>query len=106
MNIDKLSSHVNNGEIHEVNLVSMEGGSYVLHAILEGVSQPVASDNGATIHVASVEEARKVLAGVADIKLFLVQGNAHDEMIGNPEEGNHIMREEIPLRSSLKSSPL
>ncbi|MBD8595560.1 cation transporter [Pseudomonas sp. CFBP 8758] len=101
MNIDKLSSHVNNGEVSEVNLVSMEGGSYVLHAILEGVSQPVADAKGATLHVASVEEARKVLSGVADIKLFLVQGNAHDEMIGNPEGGHQVMREEIPLRSSL-----
>jgi hypothetical protein len=101
MNIDKLSSHVNDGEISEVNLVSMEGGSYVLHAILQGVSQPVADAKGATLHVASVEEARKLLVGVADIKLYLVQGNAHDEMIGNPEEGNHTMREEIPLRSSL-----
>ena len=101
MNIDKLSSHVNNGDVSEVNLVSMEGGSYVLHAILEGVSQPVADAKGATLHVASVEEARKVLSGVADIKLFLVQGNAHDEMIGNPEEGRQVRREEIPLRSSL-----
>lgn len=101
MNIDQLSHNVSDGKVKELNLISMEGGSYVLHALMDGVSQPVADANGATLHVASVEEARKVLAKVGDARLYLVQGNAHDEMIGHDEVGNQAPREEIPLRSSL-----
>lgn len=101
MHIDKLNSHIKNGEIQELNLMSMEGGSYVLHALVDGASVPVADAHGATLHVASVEEARKVLAGVSDVRLYLVQGSAHDEMIGHAEDGTVAPREEIPLRSSL-----
>jgi hypothetical protein len=101
LNIDTLSRHVKAGEIHEINLVSMEGGSYVLHALIDQRSVPIEDSHGKTLHIASVEEARKVLSGVPDAKLFLVQATAYDEMVGQEDVQSETSRHEVPLRSSL-----
>lgn len=101
MNIQDLASRVKAGEIRELNLVSMEGGSYVLHAQLDGKSLPVHDSHGEPLHVASVEEARKVLSSVPDVKLFLTQSVVYDEMVGLDDTQTESSRHEIPLRSSL-----
>lgn len=101
MNIDTLTRHVKAGEIHELNLVSLEGGSYVLHALLDRKSVPVEDSHGHPLHLASVEEARKVLSGVPNARLFLVQSVAHDEMVGQDGVPVEASRHEVPLRSSL-----
>ena len=101
MNIDTLTRHVKAGEIHEINLMSMEGGSYVLHALMDQRSVPLEDAHGKTLHVASVEEARKVLSGVPDARLFLVQSVAYDEMVGQDGVASEASRHEVPLRSSL-----
>jgi len=102
MNVEKLSQHVKAKEVKEINLVSMEGGSYVIHALHEGSSVPVQGSKGETLHVASVEEARKLLAGVEDVDLYLVQpAIAHDEMVGLDDAAGGVSKEHIPLRSSL-----
>ena len=101
LNIDTLTRHVKAGEIQELNLVSVEGGSYVLHALKGGQSLPVEDPHGKPLHLASVEEARKVLSGVPDARLFLVQAVAHDEMVGQDGVKAEASRQEVPLRSSL-----
>jgi hypothetical protein len=101
LNIDTLTRHVKAGEIQELNLVSLEGGSYVLHALLDQKSLPVEDSHGQPLHLASVEEARKVLSGVPDARLFLVQAVAHDEMVGQDSVQPEASRHEVPLRSSL-----
>lgn len=101
MNIDTLTRHVKAGEIHEINLVSIEGGSYALHAIVGERSVPIDDPHGEPLHLASVEEARKVLSGVPDARLFLVQAVAHDEMVGQDGVTAEASRHEVPLRSSL-----
>ncbi|TFZ33214.1 cation transporter, partial [Pseudomonas syringae] len=77
------------------------GGSYVLHAKLEGKSVTVEYSSGKTLHVASVEEARKRLSSVSDVKLFMIHAVAHDEMDGLDDVQAQTSRHEIPLRSSL-----
>jgi hypothetical protein len=101
LNIDTLTRHVKAGEINEINLMSMEGGSYVLHALMDQRSVPIEDEHGKTLHVASVEEARKVLSGVPDARLFLVQSVAYDEMVGQDNVAAEASRHEVPLRSSL-----
>jgi hypothetical protein len=101
LNIQNLSSDIKAGKISELNLVSMEGGSYVLHALVDGKSVPVQDSHGKPLHLASVEEARKVLSSVPDVQLFLSQGVAHDEMVGLDDVQVESSRHEIPLRSSL-----
>ncbi|WP_221034106.1 DUF6482 family protein, partial [Pseudomonas savastanoi] len=45
--------------------------------------------------------ARKVLSPVSDVKLFMTQAVAHDEMVGLDGAQAEASRHEIPLRSSL-----
>jgi hypothetical protein len=63
MDLDQLSKHIKAGEIEELDLVSIEGGSYVIHARMNGQSHAVSSPKGGVLHVASVDEARKCLSG-------------------------------------------
>ncbi|RMR21348.1 hypothetical protein ALP90_02772 [Pseudomonas amygdali pv. ulmi] len=97
MNIQDLTKHAKDKKVRELDLISIEGGSY---AQLEGKSVPVEDSTGKTLHVASVEEARKVLSSVSDVKLFLTQAVAHDEMVGLGSVQAESSRQEIPLRSS------
>ncbi|ARD12705.1 MULTISPECIES: DUF6482 family protein [Pseudomonas] len=100
LNIQDLTKHAKDKKVRELDLISIEGGSYVLHAQLEGKSVPVEDSTGKTLHVASVEEERKVLSSVSDVKLFLTQAVAHDEMVGLGSVQAESSRQEIPLRSS------
>ncbi|WP_054991031.1 DUF6482 family protein [Pseudomonas coronafaciens] len=101
LNIQELTKHVKKEKVGELDLISMEGGSYVLHARVDGSSVPVQDSTGKTLHVASVEEARKVLVSVPDVKLFMSQATAYDEMVGMDSVEPESSRHEIPLRSSL-----
>ncbi|WP_054086989.1 MULTISPECIES: DUF6482 family protein [Pseudomonas syringae group] len=101
LNIQDLTKHVKDGKVRELDLFSMEGGSYVLHALVDGKSVPIEDSTGKTLHIASVEEARKVLSSVPDVKLFMAQAVAHDEMVGLDSVQPESSRHEILLRSSL-----
>lgn len=101
MELSKLAAHVKAGKIEEVHLVAMEGGSYVVHALTEGKSHPVINAKGSTLHVASIEEARKNLAGVPPVPLFIIQPAVQDEMIGQGDADRQPNREPVPWHSSL-----
>ncbi|MBA1242413.1 DUF6482 family protein [Pseudomonas japonica] len=101
MKVEDLASKVKAGHIQELRLVSVEGGSYTLHALVEGTSQRVLNAQGETLHVASVDQARKLLVNVPDtVPLYLVQPAVYDEMVGQ-DSGPTDSREQIPLHSSL-----
>lgn len=101
MELSKLADHVKKGEIEEVHLVAMEGGSYVMHAIKNGKSHPLINAKGSTLHIASLEEARKNLKGVPEVPLFLIQPAVYDEMVGLGSTDRQPHREPIPWHSSL-----
>ncbi len=101
MDLSKLDSHVKAGDVEAINLVAMEGGSFVMQVVVAGKSQPVVNAKGETLHVASIEEARKNLAGVREVPFFLVQPAVHEEMVGLAETSRQPNREPIPFRSSL-----
>ncbi|WP_268796690.1 DUF6482 family protein [Pseudomonas huanghezhanensis] len=101
MDLNKLTQHIKAGEIEDLNLMSIEGGSYVLHARMNGKSHPISSANGQVLHVASVNEARKCLAGVPEVPLFIVHPVVYDEMVGQARDDQLASRERIPFRSSL-----
>lgn len=101
MKLDELSKQAKAEQITELNLVSVEGGSYVLHAVIDGRSHPVHDANDQTLHVASVDEARKCLVDVPEMPFFLVQPAVYDEMVGHAPDQNTTSREPIKFRSSL-----
>lgn len=100
MKLKDLAGQVKAGTVQELNLVSVEGGSYTLHAVVDGASQRVLNDKDDTVHVASVDEARKLLMDVPDqVELFVVQPAVYDEMVGQ-DSGPTDSRERIPLKHS------
>lgn len=101
MKLDELSKQITAGKVTELNMVSVEGGSYVLHAVVEGRSIPVLDAHEATLHLASVEQARKLLVDVPELPFFLVQPAVYDEMVGHAPGQNTTSREPLKLRSSL-----
>ncbi|MFF7709165.1 DUF6482 family protein [Pseudomonas sp. NPDC007930] len=101
MTLEQLAQKVASGQVQALDLVSVEGGSYVLHARLGERNERVLNAHGETLHVASVEEARKVLASVPQVPFFLVQPAVHEEMVGLDAAPSGPAREPIKLRSSL-----
>ncbi|MEQ7920393.1 DUF6482 family protein [Xanthomonas sp. WHRI 1810A] len=101
MDLKKLEQHIKAGEVEDLNLMSIEGGSYVIHAQMNGQSHAVNSPNGEVLHVASVDEARKCLSGVPEVPLFIVHPVVYDEMVGQSTHDPLSAREPIPFRSSL-----
>lgn len=101
MELSKLAHHVKAGEVEEIHLTAMEGGSFVINALIGGKSHPLINAKGTTLHVASVEEARKSLKGVPQVPLFLIQPAVQDEMVGLDNTGRQLNREPIPWHSSL-----
>jgi hypothetical protein len=100
MNVQQLTKHVKAGEVKEINFVSMEGGSYVMHALMNDESHPIVDTHGDTLHIATVDQGRKLLDGLKDVQLFLVQPAVYEEMVGQDSTPTD-SREAIPLRSTL-----
>lgn len=101
MKLDELSQQAKAHHISELQLISVEGGSYVLHALIDGQAQPVLDANDQTLHVASVDEARKCLADVPELPFFLIQPAVYDEMVGHAPGEASASREPLKFRSSL-----
>lgn len=100
MKVNEVAGSVKAGQVQELRLVSVEGGSYTLHATVGGTSERVLNADGDTLHVASVDQARKLLVDVPDtVPLYLVQPAVYDEMVGL-DSGPTDSREQIPLHSS------
>jgi hypothetical protein len=100
MKVEEVASSVKAGQVEELKLVSVEGGSYTLHATVGGKSERVLNAQGDTLHVASVDQARKLLVDVPDtVPLYLVQPAVYDEMVGL-DSGPTDSREQIPLHST------
>jgi hypothetical protein len=101
MRLDELSKQAKAEQVTELNLVSVKGCSYVLHAIINGQSLPVHDAHDKPLHVASIEEARKCLVDVPELPFFLIQPAVYDEMVGIAPDHMSASREPIKFRSSL-----
>ncbi|WP_313549790.1 DUF6482 family protein [Pseudomonas sp.] len=100
MKVAELTKHVKDGDVKEIHFVSMEGGSFVIHALMNNVSHPVVNDHGETLHIASVEEGRKTLVNLkGDVQLFLVQPAVYEEMVGQ-DSTPQASKEPIPLHGN------
>ncbi|XLY89381.1 DUF6482 family protein [Ectopseudomonas mendocina] len=98
MNLHDLSSHAQAGRIDELNLISLEGGIYLLEARMDGRAHPILNEHGTTLNLRSVEHARDVLQEIPTLPFFLVHSSVHDEMCGMPSADNSL-RVPIAFRS-------
>ncbi|MHC8359975.1 DUF6482 family protein [Pseudomonas sp. LS2P72] len=82
MNLQELNAYAIAGKIDELNLISMEGGIYLLEARMHGAAYPLSDTHGQTFHLRSIEHARELLHSFPNLPFNLVHTSVHDEMCG------------------------
>ncbi|MCE4072358.1 MULTISPECIES: DUF6482 family protein [Pseudomonas] len=87
------------GRIQGIEVISLEGGFYVLQARLAEGLRPIRSEHGQVLHLRSTREVRETLAEWASLPCELVQHCAHDEFCASPPKAV------APLRVPLSMEP-
>jgi hypothetical protein len=83
MNLQELNAYAIAGKVDELNLISLEGGIYLIEARMHGAAYPLSDTRGQMMHLRSVEHAREVLhAFPKKLALNLIHTSVHDEMCG------------------------
>jgi hypothetical protein len=99
MTEDELAVHLNAGSIDELNLISIEGGIYLLEARLQGAIKLLKGEGGKTLQLRSVEHARELLRELPAVPFHLVHAVVHDEMCGMPVDKRDALRVPISFHS-------
>lgn len=100
MNLQELTAHASAGRIDELNLISMEGGIYLLEARMHGAAHLLNDARGKTLHLRSVEHARDVLHAITPMPFNLVHAVVHDEMCGLHDTEEQTVRVPLSIRSA------
>ncbi|MFW0756156.1 DUF6482 family protein [Pseudomonas sp. H11T01] len=82
MNLQELNAYAIAGKVDELNLISLEGGIYLIEARMHGAAYPLSDTRGQMMHVRSVEHAREVLHAFPKLPMNLIQTPVDDEMCG------------------------
>ena len=85
MNLKKLTELAANGEIRELELVSLECGIYIARIRLDHGQLTLLNDLAKPMHLRSVTHLRDLLQLVPPFPCVLVQQCVHDEMCGGRE---------------------
>lgn len=101
MNLHELTDHVQAGRVDELNLISIEGGIYLLEVRQGGRAHPLNDAQGKAVRLRSVEHARTYLESVPLVPFHLVHASAHDEMCGLGSRAEEPLKVPIALRSAL-----
>ena len=100
MNLQELNTHATAGHIDELNLISIEGGIYLLEARMHGAAHPLRDAHGKTLHLRSVEHARDLVHALPPIPFHLVHAVVHDEMCGMHGTDEQTVRVPMSIRSA------
>ena len=100
MNLQALLDGAQAHHIDALDLVSLEGGFYLLNVHVRGKSYVLRDEQSNVIHLRSVEHARDLLSEMPVIPFFLVHSSAYDEMCGLAEGVREPLRVPISLRSA------
>ncbi|MHC8341861.1 MULTISPECIES: DUF6482 family protein [unclassified Pseudomonas] len=100
MNFVELRAYAIAGKIDELNLISMEGGIYLLEARMHGAAYPLSDARGEMFHLRSVEHAREVLHDFPSLSFNLVHTSVHDEMCGLVSGVEESLKVPIAFRSA------
>ena len=99
MNFVELRAYAIAGKIDELNLISMEGGIYLLEARMHGAAYPLSDARGDSFHLRSVEHAREILHACPSVPFNLVHTSVHDEMCGLGANAEESLKVPIAFRS-------
>ncbi|MDY7560382.1 DUF6482 family protein [Pseudomonas sp. CCC3.2] len=92
MNLKKLTELAANGEIRELELLSLEGGFYIASVRLDSGHLTLLNDLAKPMHLRSITHLRDLLQQVPPFPCVLVQQCVHDEMCGRREGPIESMR--------------
>ena len=82
MNLKTLTEHAANSEIRELELLSLEGGFYLVRIRLDNGQFTLLDDAAKPMHLRSIIHLRDLLQTVPAFPCVLVQQCVHDEMCG------------------------
>lgn len=82
MNLKRLIELSVEGDVNELELLSLEGGFYVLRALTDAGPQSLCDANGDVLRLRSTTEVRQLLVDMPPVPCTLVQQVVHDEMCG------------------------
>lgn len=99
MNLSDLARHANAGRIDALELISLEGGIYILDIYLQGQRHALVDERGSVCHLRSVEHARDLLRDLPELPFHLVQQSPYDEMCGLADGIREPLRVPIGMRS-------
>lgn len=85
MNLQKLTELAADGAIHDLELLSLEGGFYVARITLDQGKFTLMNQEGTPMHLPSITYLRELLQRVPTFPCVLVQQCVHDEMCGARE---------------------
>jgi hypothetical protein len=97
MNLPQLLLHAQQGQVDELNLISIEGGIYLLEIRLGGQPQLLRDERGQTLRLRSVEHARELLHELPLLPFHLIHAVVHEEMCGLPAGPQQRLRAPISL---------
>ncbi|MFW9082642.1 DUF6482 family protein [Pseudomonas sp. P2757] len=101
MNLQELNAFAVAGKVQELNLISLEGGIYLLEARMHGAAYPLSDPKGQMLKLRSVEHARDVLHTFPVLPFNLVHTSVHDEMCGLGASAEESLKVPIAWRSAL-----
>ena len=100
MNLQTLLEEAQASRVTAVDLVSLEGGFYLLNIQANDKSYVLHDDGGRVMHLRSVEHARSLLSEMPKFPFYLVHSSAYDEMCGLAEGVRDPLRVPISMRSA------
>ena len=100
MKLSVLRQAALSGLVDALDLISLEGGTYVLEARAGGATFSVRDEQGKVLHFRPVEHARDLLHDFPRIPLHLVHAEIHDEMIGMPVVRHEPLRVQISMNAA------
>lgn len=100
MNLQTLMEGVQAQRVDALDLLSVEGGFYLLSVRSEGKTHLLRDERSKVIHLRSVEHARDLLNEMPPVPFYLVHSSAYDEMCGLSDGVREPLRVPISLRSA------
>jgi len=101
MNLQELNAFAVARKVDELNLISMEGGIYLLEARMHGTAYPLSDLKGNMLTLRSVEHARDLLHAFPVLPFNLVHISVHDEMCGLVADLDESLKVPLAWRSAL-----
>ena len=104
MRIEEMIRWAEKGALTEIELLSMEGGFYLVRAMANGQWVTLTDAEGTAAHLRSTTQLKELLRGLPscapDIPCVLVQHVVHDEMCGLRSGPIEPLRVPVSLKSA------